>query len=134
MNRQQRRNAERETRRSANEYAAMIVKRDQAKRAAKAKLERNGITVEDVDKAGREGYMQGYDTAACDTIQACYAAMCLALKEKYGFGKKRCAEVLRAVDDTIIYRLTGRELIQQVWDSIGLKLEFDAPMDRITEV
>lgn len=133
MNRQQRRSAERASRRDAVDYAARIVKRDQAMRAAKARLERNGITMEDVDKAGRDGYMQGYDAAACDTVQACYAAICLALKEKHGFGKKRCAEVLRAVDDIIIYRLTGRELVQQVWDEIGLKLDFNAPMDRVEE-
>lgn len=133
MNRQQRRKADREKRRDASEYAAMIVKRDQAIRAAKAKLERNGITMEDVDKAGRDGYAQGYEVASCDTVLACYAAICLALKETHGFGKKRCAEVLRKVDDIILYRLTGQDLVNRVWDEMGLRLEFNAPFDRIEE-
>lgn len=133
MNRQHRREAAREARRDVSEYAAMIVKRDQAIRAAKAKLERNGITMEDVDKAGKDGYVQGYEAAGCDTVRACYAAICLALKEVHGFGKKRCTEVLRKVDDIILYRLTGQELVDQVWDEMGLRLEFNAPFDRIEE-
>lgn len=134
MNRQQRRAAERTAKRDASNYAAYITKRDRAYNAAKAKLERNGITIEDLDKAGKDGYMQGYDVAASDTLKACYSAVCLALKEMHGFGKKRCADVLRRIDDTLLYRLTSEDLIQQVWDELGLRLEFNAPLDRIEEV
>ena len=134
MNRQQRRAAERRANREANAYAAYIVKRDQERNAKKAKLERNGITVADLDKAIKDGYSEGYQVAGFDTIKACYAATCLALKRMHGFGKRRCAKILKTMDELVLYRLTGEDLIQQVWDELGLKLEFTSALDRIQEV
>lgn len=134
MNRQQRRAAERETRRNAAEHAAYVVKRDKAYNAAKARLERNGITFEDLDKAEKDGFAKGYEVASADTIKACYAAMCLALKEMHGFGRKRCKEMLMAVDNIVLYRLTGDDLIEQVWNDIGIRLEFNDPLNRIEEM
>jgi hypothetical protein len=96
-------------------------------------LERNGITIADLEKAGNDGFAKGYEVASFDTIKACYAALCLALKEIHGFKKKRCARVLRAVDNAVLYRLTGDDLIQQVWDEIGLNINFNDPLDRIEE-
>ena len=63
----------------------------------------------------------------------CYAAVALVMKEKYGFGAKRVRDVLTALDEKMIYALTSQELIDQVWDEIGLYLDFQEPMDRITE-
>lgn len=134
MNRQQRRAAERENRRNASEQAAYIIRREEARNAKKAKLERNGITIADLEKATNEGFEKGYQIASADTIKACYAAMCLALKEIHGFKKKRCRRVLQAVDQIILYRLTGDDLIEQVWREIGLQLNFNEPLDRLEEV
>lgn len=134
MNRKQRRAAERIERRDAANYAAYIVRRDSERNARKAKLERNGITIADLDKAIKDGYEEGYKIAGYDTIKACYAATCLALKRLHGFGKLRCSRVLRAIDDIVLYRLTGEDLIQQVWDEIGLTLDFDAALNRLEDV
>lgn len=133
MNRQQRRAAERSAKRDASSFAQYIVRRDQAHNAAKAKLERNGITIADLEKAGNDGFAKGYEVASFDTIKACYAAICLALEEIHGFKRKRCARVLRAVDNAILYRLTGDDLIQQVWEEIGLNINFNDPLERIEE-
>ena len=56
------------------------------------------------------------------------------LNEKYGFGRKRCCEVLNAVDQHLLYTLTSDEAIEEVWKRMGLKLEFNETFDRIQEV
>ena len=98
-------------------------------------MERNGITIEDVNRAANEGYQQGIALAQETTMKACYAAMCLALKERHGFGTKRCMDMLNAVDEKIIYALTSEELIDQVFTDLKIEINFNETMpgERITE-
>lgn len=98
-------------------------------------IERNGITIEDVNRAANEGYQQGIALAQEATMKACYAAMCLALKELHGFGTKRCMAVLNAVDEKIVYALTSEELINQVFRDLEIEINFkeEMPGERISE-
>ena len=98
-------------------------------------MERNGITIEDVNRAANEGYQQGIALAQEVTMKACYAAMCLVLKELHGFGAKRCMEMLNAVDEKITYALTSEELINQVFTDLKIEINFNETMpgERITE-
>lgn len=100
-----------------------------------ANMERNGITIEDVNRATNEGYQQGVARAQEVTMKACYAAMCLALHEKHGFGTKRCMDVLNAVDEKMVYALTSMELVQQAFDELGIEIhmEDEMPGERISE-
>lgn len=98
-------------------------------------MERNGITIEDVNRAANEGYQQGIARAQEMTMKACYAAMCLALHEKHGFGAKRCREMLKAVDEKIVYALTSEELMDQAFRELDIEINFaeEMPWERITE-
>lgn len=100
-----------------------------------ARIQRNGITIDDLDRAGKEGYHDGAKIAAENTMRNIYAAVALVMHEKYGFGKKRLMDVLNAVDEKVIYALDGREMVQRVWDETGLEMTFDGdPLeDRIHE-
>ena len=100
-----------------------------------ARIQRNGITIDDLDRAGRQGYQDGAKTGAENTMRNIYAAVALVMHEKYGFGKKRCMDVLNAVDEKVMYALDSKEMIQQVFDDLGIKMTFDGdPLeDRITE-
>lgn len=106
-----------------------------ADNAAINRIQRNGITIDDLDRAGKQGYYDGAKIAAESTMRNIYAAVALTLHEMYGFGKTRCERVLNAIDQKVIYALDSKEAIQQAWDEIGLAITFDGdPLeDRITE-
>ena len=87
MNRQQRRKAYRDKPAYLRETKEQIEKR----------LIKNGITPQDLKAEYDKGWTAGFTKAAEPTIRSCYAAVCLALNDLYGFGSKRCADVLTAL-------------------------------------
>lgn len=126
MNREQRR-AQKKSQRGQPSYHRM--NKEQRIEA----LIKNGITLEDLERNYTEGYNAGFSEACPGTFKTIYAAVCLALHEKHGFGKKRCAEVLREVDKYVMESLTSAEAIDAVYRRMGLELVFDDPIDRINE-
>ena len=99
----------------------------------KAALIKNGISVSDLEKAGKDAYKRGYDDGVTTTYKSIYAALCLALNETMGFGKKRLRDVLQKTDQIVLEQLTSLEAIEEVWDKIGLQLVFDDPFERVQE-
>ena len=99
------------------------------------RISRNGITLEDVKRAEDESYRNGVNVGMENTMKMCYAAMCLALNEMHGFGTKRCKDVLNAVDAKITMALTSEELVNEVFERMGLTINFkgDACEERIQE-
>jgi hypothetical protein len=95
----------------------------------KAALVKNGITPEDLEQEWHTGYGAGVDA----TLKTVYAGVCLALHDLYGFGLKRCKDVLRATENHVLQSLTSEEAIEEVFQKIGLRLAFDQPFDRIQE-
>lgn len=100
-----------------------------------ASLQRNGITIEDLDKSYHEGYDEGARIAAENTLKNIFAAVALVLHEDYDFDDNRCMDVLNAIDQKVIYALDSREMVQQVWDDLSIEMRFDGnPLDeRIVE-
>ena len=99
------------------------------------RINKNGITLDDVKDAEEKAYRTGVRTGIDNTMRTCYAAICLALHELYGFGKERCSRVLNLTDEKITMALTSEEAIQEVYDSIGLEINFkDVPGERVQEV
>ena len=97
-------------------------------------LVKNGITIEDLEENYNKGYEAGFAVASGPVIKTCYAAVCLALNELHGFGMKRCKDVLNLVDEKILFSLTSMETIEEVWQKIGLQIDFNEVVsDRITE-
>ena len=124
MNRQQRRKAYRDKPAYLRETKEQIEKR----------LIKNGITPQDLHAEYDRGWTAGFTKAAEPTIRSAYAAVCLALNDLYGFGSKRCADVLTAIDKHMLYSLTSKELIDDVYKRMKLKIDFKEPYDRIQEV
>ena len=97
-------------------------------------LVKNGITIKDLEDNYNKGYEAGFAVASGPVIKTCYAAVCLALNELHGFGMKRCKDVLNMVDEKILFSLTSMETIEEVWQKIGLQIDFNEVVsDRITE-
>ena len=98
------------------------------------RIQKNGITLEDVKRAEEKSYAQGVQAGIENTMKTCYAAICLALNELHGFGTKRCKDVLNAVDEKVVMALTSDEAIQEVFDRMGLVIRFNAgPLEERVE-
>lgn len=144
MGRRQRRAQERIERQESIARGALLIAEDKRnampevyfreKVEAMEKLQRNGITVADLKENYDKGYTDGFKAAGEPIVKGCYAAVCLALNDLHGFGQKRCAAVLRSVDEHMRYSLTSQETIEEVWQRMGLRLEFKEVFDRIVEV
>ena len=63
-----------------------------------------------------------------------YAAVLLAAQEVYGFGHKRAWRLLKRVDEIICTVLDSEEIIREVWERMGLEINFREGIDRIREV
>ena len=103
--------------------------------AAVKRIQQNGITMKDLNDEFDKGFNQGYRNGADNAIMTCYAGICLVLKDLHGFGKKRCVDVLRALDERILYSLTGIEAVEDVFKTMGITLHFEEtfPEDRVAE-
>lgn len=134
MNRHDRRLLERDDRREnreAQRRAEMIIAREKAKHAALYRIEKNGITLEDLEKEYQNGYSKGFAEGSEPMYRTMMAAVALAIHEKHGFGCKRVKEMLRAVDNKVIFSLTSMELVQEVFDKLGLEIKFGDPFEQI---
>lgn len=94
---------------------------------------KNGITPQDVDNAYQRGYKEAITNVSDYCMKDCYAAFLLAAHEVFGFGHDRCLRLLRAADDRIVNSLSSDESIQEVFDKLGVSINFYDP-DRITEI
>lgn len=63
-----------------------------------------------------------------------YAAVLLAAQEVYGFGHKRAWRLLKRADEIVCTALSSEEVIREVWERMGLEINFREGVDRIREV
>lgn len=86
----------------------------------------------DLKAAEDRGFSKGYQLAGQEIVKCMYAAICLTLHEQFGFGETR---LLRALDD-LNHRtwlcIEHQEITDQVYQEIGLRLNFDELSDRVT--
>lgn len=123
MNRKQRRAAKKAT-------PAFRRKTPEQKLAAICK---NGITIADLEENYKKGFDAGFKAAVPATYKTIYAAILLALKKVYRFGRVRGLRALRMVDDIVINFLTSEEAIDQVYEEMGVYLDFNDGIDRVKE-
>lgn len=94
-------------------------------------IEKNGITLKDLERAGKDGYDRGFADGARAPMQVCYAAACLAVKHLYGFGQKRCFDLLTEMDKIVMNTLTSSEAVEAVYQEIGFRMNFKEALDRV---
>ena len=96
------------------------------------RMSRNGITVEDYDKARdkeyKRGFSEGYRAGGEESMKMCYAALALAAHELLGFGKKRACDLLVRMDNIVMTRLNSEDAITEAFDAMGLHIDFADPM------
>lgn len=81
-------------------------------------------------------YREGFRDGATSTFKMAYAAVCLVLHRDYGFWQGRCHKVLVELEREMSPggQLTISGAIDQVFDEMGLHLNFEEPFDRIEKV
>lgn len=130
------REAEREKRKAAIDAFWKLTPEERQQRMADqeavARIQRNGITIEDLYRGENEAYAKGIKAGKDATVRTCFAAICMTLHEMYGFGKDRCSKVLNDVYEKLTMALTSEDAIQEVYDTMGLEINFTNDIDEET--
>ena len=118
-----RRQAEREQRAEKQRQAAEIL-------ATKDLEERKRLLAKAMADSEKEARNQAVEYC----FHSIYAAVLLAAQEVYGFGHKRAWRLLKRADEIVCTALSSEEVIREVWERMGLEINFREGIDRIREV
>lgn len=131
--------AERKQQEAADKWAAWKAmspeERAHFKQAQEAvdRIQRNGITIEELEQNYKLGYDAGVKDGCERTFETVFAAICLALHELHGFGSKRCMRVLNLVHDKTYYALSRQDIIDEVWATMKLRINFKNDVGEVVE-
>lgn len=115
------------TRQQNRKETRMVAKAEAKVRAA---MKNNPL----VQMAYNMGWNDGAQHASCFTIKDCYAAALLAMKEIGNYRHNGGLKLMRKMDEIVAYRLLTEDLIDQVFEEMGIRINFAEPFDRIEEV
>lgn len=118
-----RRKAEREQKAEKQRQAAAIL-------ATRDLEERKRLLAKAMADSEKEARNQAVEYC----FHSIYAAVLLAAQEVYGFGHKRAWRLLKRADEIICTVLDSEEVIREVWERMGLEINFREGVDRIREV
>ena len=118
-----RRQAEREKQAEQQRQAAAIL-------ATRDLEERKRLLAKAMANSEKEARNQAVEYC----FHSIYAAVLLAAQEVYGFGHKRAWRLLKRVDEIVCTALDSEEIIREVWERMGLEINFREGIDRIREV
>lgn len=118
-----RRKAEREQRAEKQRQAAAIL-------ATRDLEERKRLLAKAMEDSEKEARNQAVEYC----FHSIYAAVLLAAQEVYGFGHKRAWRLLKRADEIVCTALSSEEVIREVWERMGLEINFREGVDRIREV
>ena len=118
-----RRKAEREQRAEKQRQAAAIL-------ATRDLEERKRLLAKAMANSEKEARNQAVEYC----FHSIYAAVLLAAQEGYGFGHKRAWRLLKRADEIVCTALSSEEVIREVWERMGLEINFREGVDRIREV
>lgn len=121
--REMRRKAEREQKAEKQRQAAAIL-------ATKDLEERKRLLAKAMADSEKEARNQAVEYC----FHSIYAAVLLAVQEVYGFGHKRAWRLLKRADEIICTVLDNEEIIREVWERMGLEINFREGVERIREV
>lgn len=121
--REMRRKAEREQKAEKQRQAAAIL-------ATRDLEERKRLLAKAMADSEKEARNQAVEYC----FHSIYAAVLLAAQEVYGFGHKRAWRLLKRADEIICTALDSEEVIREVWERMGLEINFREGVERIREV
>lgn len=125
MNRAERRAESRRLSHEANVYARFITERTAVEKARNAKLERNGITAEDLEREYKRGRTEVVGCASDFAMKMIYCGFALALKREFDFDSDRILTAINAADWIIAEELTSEDIIDRVSRELGINVRFE---------
>ncbi len=127
-----------------NKKQSLRALRRQAEREKQAEHQRQAAAIlapRDLEERKRllgKAMAEGEENARNQEIEysfrCIYAAVLLAAQEVYGFGHKRAWRLLKRADEIVCTALSSEEVIREVWERMGLEINFREGVDRIREV
>lgn len=127
-----------------NKKQSLRALRRQAEREKKAEKQRQAAAIlatRDLEerkrllaKAMADSEKEARNQAVEYCFHSIYAAVLLAAQEVYGFGHKRAWRLLKRADEIVCTALSSEEVIREVWERMGLEINFREGVDRIREV
>ena len=127
-----------------NKKQSLRAMRRQAEREKKAEKQRQAAAILATRDLEERKRLLGKTIAQCEeqarnqaieySFRCIYAAVLLAAQEVYGFGHKRAWRLLKRADEIICTVLDSEEVIREVWERMGLEINFREGIDRIREV
>lgn len=127
-----------------NKKQSLRALRRKAEREQRAEKQRQAAAIltprdlEERKRLLRKAMAEGEENARNQEIEysfrCIYAAVLLAAQEVYGFGHKRAWRLLKRADEIICTALDSEEIIREVWERMGLEINFREGVDRIREV
>lgn len=121
--REMRRRAEREQKAEKQRQAAEIL-------ATRDLEERKRLLAKAMADSEKEARNQAVEY----TFRCIYAAVLLAAHDEYGFGRTRAWRLLKRADEIVCTALSSEEVIREVWERMGLEINFREGVERIREV
>jgi hypothetical protein len=98
------------------------------------RIQRNGITQQDLDKAYDDGYKAGYMFSATNFFKQMYASIAKELHES-GNNTEGIVSFLHNVDRRFAVMFDADEEIEDVFNLIGIRMNIQSnSIDRINEV
>lgn len=127
-----------------NKKQSLRALRRQAEREKKAEKQRQAAAIlatRDLEerkrllaKAMADSEKEARNQAVEYCFHSIYAAVLLAAQEVYGFGHKRAWRLLKRADEIVCTALSSEEIIREVWERMGLEINFREGVERIREV
>ena len=127
-----------------NKKQSLRAMRRKAEREQKAEKQRQAAAILATRDLEERKRLLGKTIAQCEeqarnqaieySFRCIYAAVLLAAQEVYGFGHKRAWRLLKRADEIICTALDSEEVIREVWERMGLEINFREGIDRILEV
>lgn len=127
MGRKERRAQERRSRQEVlNDHASMIarsiVRREEQKQARYAKLEKNGITVKDLEENYNKGKHDALKWASEYYQPFFYSAIAIVLHRDLKFGETRMVRFLEAVQQIMTEEICTADIIERCRRETGLDI------------
>ena len=115
------------------DYTAQRMRREDPQEyfALKAKAYDDMMVMHVANEAAKKAYEMGHHAGGrvvTDNIGTTFtAAMCLALNELYGFGKKRLCDIMDRMNTIMLETFTTADAVQKVYKQLGLRFSEEDP-------
>lgn len=98
------------------------------------RVERNGITERELQDSWEDGRQYGFNQAAWPIIRGCFAGVCIAAHDEFGFDEDQCFRLICKLNDTITYALSHEELVEETLKRTGIEIRLGDALEPVQRI